>query len=333
MQKNRNMIITKLNWKALFNYYEIKMKKLSLMIMLLMGTTFAMNLVCATDDLDELDGLDDTVINDDTANDDISDDDISDDDISDDDIADDEATNNEKVELSLAGNVENWIARLEVVKIDNYDDYKVYYTEEWTNTVLEKEFSFADNLENKQVISVEWLKGGSKYTFVVKAFDNDGNPIESTASESLEVTVPATDDNHNAASDNVIYDPVLKVDWKDIHVSYKPGNDVKKVQISISEDGKTFKPVATIDATQTSYTIHTETTGKKFVKLVPIAEDGTLWVCKIGATDVQFITADVEAKKPAEKNIWKPKTGPETYLLIILAVLAYIAYSVRKLRA
>jgi hypothetical protein len=51
---------------------------------------------------------------------------------------------------------------------------------------------------------------------------------------------------------------------------------VKKVQISISEDGKTFKPVATIDATQTSYTIHTETTGKKFVKLVPIAEDGTL---------------------------------------------------------
>jgi hypothetical protein len=88
------------------------MKKLSLMIMLLMGTTFAMNLVCATDDLDELDGLDDTVINDDTANDDIADDDIADDDTADDDTADDDATNDdatndEKVKLSLVGNVEN----------------------------------------------------------------------------------------------------------------------------------------------------------------------------------------------------------------------------------
>ena len=108
---------------------------------------------------------------------------------------------------------------------------------------------------------------------------------------------------------------------------------MKKVQISISEDGKTFKPVATIDATQTSYTIHTETTGKKFIKLVPIAEDGTLWVCKIGATDVQFITADAEAKKPAEKNIWKPKTGPETYVLFIIALLAATAYLWRKQQA
>jgi hypothetical protein len=51
--------------------------------------------------------------------------------------------------------------------------------------------------------------------------------------------------------------------------------DVKKVQISVSEDGKVFKPAATVDSTTKSYTINADKTGKKYIKLVPIANDGT----------------------------------------------------------
>jgi hypothetical protein len=64
--------------------------------------------------------------------------------------------------------------------------------------------------------------------------------------------------------------------------------------------------------------------------LVPIAEDGTLGTCKIGATDVPFVTAKVEPKQKAQNNMGKPKTGPELYLLIIIAILAAGAYSYRK---
>jgi hypothetical protein len=31
--------------------------------------------------------------------------------------------------------------------------------------------------------------------------------------------------------------------------------------------------------------------------------------------------------------MWKPKTGPETYLLIVLAIMAYVAYAIKKQRS
>ena len=235
-----------------------------------------------------------------------------------------------KIELSLTGDITNSYITLQFNKVWDYTDYKIYYSKDGDNSLSEQKVELSGN-ETMKATTVTGLEAETKYNFVAKAFDSDGNPIETTTSDSLSVTTKA--EQHAAPADNIIYNPVVKTVGNKITVSYKPGVDVKKIQISVSEDGKTFKPVATIDATITSYIINATKTGKKYIKLVPIAEDGTLWICKVWTTEVPFVTVTVEPKKIAKKVMWKPKTGPETYLLIILVILAYIAYAIKKQRA
>ena len=67
--------------------------------------------------------------------------------------------------------------------------------------------------------------------------------------------------------------------------------------------------------------------------MVPIAKDGTLGVCKVGSADVPYLTANVQPKKEAQKKIGHAKTGPETYVLFIIALLAATAYLWRKQQA
>ena len=233
-----------------------------------------------------------------------------------------------KVVLSSTGETETWVNLL-LTPVDGYTNYKVYYSKDGDNELSEQDLIYT--WAGEADVTITGLNAETKYNFVAKAFDNNGNPVESTTSDSLAVITKTQ--KHAAPADNVINNPVVKVNWNKIIVSYKPGVDVKKVQISISEDGKTFKPVSTVDSSVKSYTITSKTTGKKYIKIVPIAEDGTLWVCKVWATEVPFVTAKVEPKKVAKKVMWKPKTGPETYILVILAILAYFAYAIKKERA
>lgn len=236
----------------------------------------------------------------------------------------------EKVVLEVSSNPTDSVTLL-LHPVDGYNTYKVYYNKEGDDNVNEKEVIYT----GAGVTSVELkdLEPNTTYIAVAKAFDEDGNPIESTTSDPVTFTTQAAP-QHAAPADNVIYNPTVKVYDDKIVVTYKPGMDVKKIQISVSEDGQTFKPVAVVDASTTTYTIPVSTPGKKYIKLVPVAEDGTLWVCKIWATDVQFVTAEVKKPtKTAEKNVGKAKTGPETYFLIILAVLAYVVYARRKMKA
>ena len=244
--------------------------------------------------------------------------------------AEDTATTEEKVVLEVTSNPTDSVVLL-LHPVEGYTTYKVYYNKEGDDNVNEKEVIYT----GAGVTSVELkdLEPSTTYIAVAKAFDEDGNPIESTTSDPVTFTTQEPV-QHAAPADNVIYNPTVKVYDDKIVVTYKPGMDVKKIQISMSDDGQTFKPVAVVDASTTTYTIPVTTPGKKYIKLVPVAEDGTLWVCKIWATDVQFVTAEVKKPtKTAEKNVGKAKTGPETYFLIILAVLAYIVYARRKMKA
>jgi len=237
-----------------------------------------------------------------------------------------------KILLSLTWEVNDTTVTLTFTKVGDYTDYKIYYTKDGEETLSEKEVKLQNN-ENVAVVTIDGLEQDTTYQFVAKAFDADWNPIETTVSDTVKVTTKKWETVHSAPADNVIYSPVVKVEWKNITVTWKPGVDVKKVQISISEDAKVFKPIATVDVSTTSYTIPVDKTGKKYIKLVPIAEDWTLWVCKLGATDVQFVSANVELKKQAEAKMWHPKTGPETYVLIIIAILSCLLYAIRRRKA
>jgi len=307
-------------------------------MLLLWFNIIAPSVQAADDDMSDLEALmgaleedtgDDTTA--DTGDDTTLTDEDTEEDTADEDTTDDEDTTEEKVVLEATSVTENSATFL-LHPVDGYTTYKIYYTKEGSNDVGEKEVTIDENNEGTEEVEITGLEPATTYTVVAKAFDEDGNPIESTASDP--VTIRTNEATHQAPADNVIYNPTVKAYDDKIVVSYKPGMDVKKVQISISDDGKTFKPVAVVDATTTTYTIPVETPGKKYVKLVPVAEDGTLWVCKVGTTDVQFVTAQVPApKQEAEKNVGKAKTGPETYFLIILAVLAYVVYARRKMKA
>ena len=305
------------------------MKKLSLMIMLLMWFNIIAPAVQAADDeMADLEALMGALEEDtgDTTEEDTGDT-MEEDTTEEDDMMEDDTTE-DKVVIEATSVSEN-SATLLLHPVDGYTTYKVYYNKEGDDNVAEKEVVTEEGNQGTEEVELTGLEPATTYTIVAKAFDEEGNPIESTTSDPI--TVRTNEATHQAPADNVIYNPTVKAYDDKIVVSYKPGMDVKKIQISISEDGNTFKPVAVVDSTTTTYTIPVDKAGKKYVKLVPVAEDGTLWVCKIGATDVQFVTAEVPAPtKEAEKNVGKPKTGPETYLLVIFAVLAYVVYARRK---
>lgn len=235
-----------------------------------------------------------------------------------------------KIQLQLTGEVTDSSVTLTFDKVGDYTNYKIYYAPENDDNLAEKDVTLNDG-QTKATVTIDWLTPNTKYKFIAKAFDDDGNPVEATTSDPIYVTTK--EQMHQAPSDNVIYNPVVKVEWNKIIITWKAGADVDKVQISISNDGKIFKPVATVDGKAGKYVINAKTTGKKYIKLVPIASDGTLGVCKVGTTNVQFVTANVQPKKEATKKIWHPKTGPETYLLFILALIVALGYVYRKRNA
>ena len=327
------------------------MKKLALMVILLMGfnTLVPISNVFAADDTDEdMAALESLMNSDDSDNVDTNEADANEADANEadaneadaneadtntDEQADsneDDNNENEKVWLELSGEVADTAVTLSLTPIDGYTTYKIYYNKDGDSNVNEKlvEYDWQEPTE----VDITGLEPNTEYTFIAKAFDNDGNPVESTASEP--VNVKTAEPKHAAPADNVIYNPTIKAYEDKIVITYKPGLDVKTVQISMSDDGQTFKPVARVDAKTTSYTIPVEKSGTKYVKLVPIADDGTTWVCKIWSTEVSVLKAVVKKPtKTAEKNVGKAKTGPETYFLIILAVLAYVVYARRKIKA
>ncbi len=233
-------------------------------------------------------------------------------------------------QITLSTTWETTIDTVNIVfeKLDNYSEYKVYYSKSSEEDLSEEQITAEDGMDEIEV-SISNLESNTEYQFIAKAFDNTGNPISSTESEPLNVT---TKQSHQAAEDNVIYNPIVEVDWTKIHISYEPWVDVEKVQISYSEDGQTFKPETTLDASETSYTFQPENTWKTYIKIVPVSEDWTLWVCKVGETNVEnnTFTANVEPKEETEEKMWEPETGPELFLLVIVAVLAYSLYALRK---
>jgi len=233
----------------------------------------------------------------------------------------------QKLVLVQTGSVTTTGVTLQFQPEDGYTHYKVYYAPAGDENFKERNIS-VDDTTKAVVVTIDDLLPNTEYQFVVKAFDNDGNPVEATTSDP--VVVKTKENQHPAPTDNVIYNPTIKVEGNKINISWEVGADVDKVQISMSEDGKTFKPVATVNSDKSTYTIDAEKTGKKYIKLVPIASDGTLGVCKVGATDIPYLTAKVQPKKEAQKRIGNAKTGPELYMLLILAILGGLVYTYKR---
>ena len=325
------------------------MKKLSLIIVMLMSAGILVNTYA--DDLDELNGLPEQSANDNSGSSNSSNDNNSaqpndnstdtnltgnssssqNNDLSELEALDDNSTydsgSNEKIVLSVTWDVTVNSVSLTFKKLDAYSNYKIYYSKSSEENLSEKDIIAEDGQENVEV-TIDNLEPNTEYQFIAKAFDDNGNPVAATASDPVDVT---TEQVHNAPSDNIIHDPVIKVDGSKITISYKPWVDVAKVQISLSEDAKTFKPLTTVDTSQTSYTFTAKSTWKKYIKIVPIAQDGTIWVCKVWKTTVDNNTFTATVKpNNTQKKIWEPKTGPEMYLLIILAIFAYVVYALRK---
>ena len=302
------------------------MKKLSLIIVMLMSAGILVNVYA--DDLSELDSLlnqENTTSGDASNSDQATNYDASNSDL---DSLDDLSTSEDtKIVLSTTWEVTTNSVSLTFKKLDAYSNYKIYYSKSSEKNLSEKDITVEDGQKNVNV-TIDNLELNTWYQFIAKAFDDNGNPVAATVSDPIDVTTAQV---HNAPSDNIIHNPVVKVDGTKITISYKPWVDVSKVQISLSEDGKTFKPLTTIDATQTSYTFTAKSTWKKYIKIVPIAQDGIIWVCKVWETNVDNNTFTATVKpKNTQKKIWKPKTGPEMYLLIILAIFAYVVYALRK---
>jgi len=309
------------------------MKKISLIALIMLGMA-SIVAVHAADDLDDLDALlNDPALLDDTGSTTTGTADTTGNTVNiEEDTGDtqqDTATQVEKLTLTQTGDVTATSVTLQFQPLEEYTHYKIYYAPTGDENFEERDVT-VDDTTQPAVVTIDGLNPNTEYQFVVKAFDNDGNPVEATTSDPITVK---TAEQHAAPSDNVIYNPTIKVEGNKIIISWKAGADVDKVQISLSEDGKTFKPVATVDANEWTYTIEAQTTGKKYVKLVPIASDGTLGVCKVGAADVPYLTANVQPKQEAQKKIGHAKTGPETYVLLILAILGALAYTYRKRQA
>ena len=314
------------------------MKKIALLSLLMWtGSVTMLSLSHAADDLDDLDALLNDVSSDSGSTQDTTT--TSQSEQAQSDTSDAEQTVNdnadagaqdveqtvEKIHLQLGEEVSADSVTVTFAKVGNYTNYKIYYAPDGDVNLQEKEVTLTGATA---VVKITDLTPNTKYKFIAKAFDEDGNPVEATTSEPLYVTT--LDKSHPAPADNVIYNPVITVNGSKINISWKPGADAQKVQISMSEDGKIFKPVATVDAKTGKYTVDAKTTGKKYIKLVPIASDGTLGVCKVGATEVPFVTANVQPTKEATKKIWHPKTGPETYLLILLALAIAAGYVYKR---
>ena len=306
------------------------MKKISLLALLMLILSSGIALVHADDDLSDLDALLNDVSTDTGSTADTGTQTQQDTWTVQENTTDQTGDNQqvEKIQLQLTGQVTTGSVTLTFNKVGDYTNYKIYYAPEGDDNLQEKEVTLEDG-QDQATVTVDGLMPNTKYKFIAKAFDDDGNPVESTTSDPVYATTKA-EETHPAPSDNVIYNPVVKVEGNKIIITWKAGADVDKVQISMSDDGKIFKPVATVDGKTGKYTIDAKTTGKKYIKLVPIASDGTLWVCKVGATNVQFVTANVQPKKEAAKKIWHPKTGPETYLLVLLALIVAAGYVYRK---
>ena len=313
------------------------MKKITLVTMMLFGLV-SMGFVHAADDLDDLDSLlNDPALLEDTGSTTNTTEDTTQEDTTQEDTTEENTTAPEATKLVLiqTGSVTSDSVTLQFQPEQNYTHYKIYYAPEGDENFQEKDITVDDTTQH--TVTIDGLNPDTTYQFVVKAFDNNGNPVEATTSDPITVKTnkPAEtkDTTHAAPSDNVIYNPVIKVEGNKINITWKAGADVDKVQISMSEDGKTFKPVATVAGSAGTYTIDAKTTGKKYIKLVPIAKDGTLGVCKVGSADVPYLTANVQPKKEAQKKIGHAKTGPETYVLFIIALLAATAYLWRKQQA
>jgi len=253
-------------------------------------------------------------------------------------------TENEKIVLSTTWEKIANSVTLTFKKIGAYSNYKIYYSKTSDSNLLEQEITSEPDKDNVDV-TINNLEPNMEYQFIGKAFNKDGEPIAATESDPLLYTNTISEpvnQVHNAYVDNVIHEPVIKVEGSKITISYKPWVDVSQVQISMSDDWQIFKPITSIEASQTSYTFTPELswdvnnttwtwsvnqpTWKKYIKIVPISKDGTVWICKVGETIIPDNIIAVESKK----DMWKPKTWPEMYLLVILAIFTYIVYALRK---
>ena len=212
-------------------------------------------------------------------------------------------------------------------KVEDYTDYKVLYAktplfEAPIEEVLETTATVEEGA-TQWTVTVENLDPQTNYYFVVVAMDDTGLRNDDTQSE--ETTVFTENVAFGAGStENFIIDVDHEVNNLSADVTFTAGKDVVTVWVYVSDTEEFSDEKVEIDATTGVYTLDSADYGTKYVRLLPINNEGIAW----DPSDVEVIVFE----EPAV-SMGTPETGPALYLAVLFALFASMAYVVRRRKA
>jgi len=152
---------------------------------------------------------------------------------------------------------------------------------------------------------------------------------ENTNTNTNENANTSTNEAHNVSNvDNSVYNVFAYVKWNDVYVNYVPWNGVKNVKILYSYDNVNYVPIITLSSAYKYYHFPVDfSKDKLYVKVLPVADNGVVWVMKNGTTPISNVLVSLSWKKVADKKMGYAKTGVELNLFIIFTIiLAYFVY-------
>ena len=230
-------------------------------------------------------------------------------------------------------------ATLEFDVLPGYTDYKVFYSQKSIAEAQPEEIlettTTVDELAETGSVTISGLEPNSTYYAVIVALTNDWEKYDASMSE--EVTINTQwptidnidtnienniDNNHWVAKDVTLSDIKFEIKNKEVTATFTPWLDTKKVLVYVSDDPTNFvNKVWEVDAMSGSYTFMVDNYWTKYVKLVPVDE---MWIAWEVSEPQKIVVTDPSTR------MWTPKTGPELYMLVVVAILAYVGYIYKR---
>lgn len=211
-------------------------------------------------------------------------------------------------------------------KIEDYSDYKILYAktplfEAPIEEVLETTTTIEEDA-TEGTVTIEGLEPQTNYYFVVVAMDDSGLRNDDTQSE--EITVFTENMVGSASTENMIIDVDHEVNNLSADVTFTAGKDVVTVWVYVSDTEEFSEEKVEIDATSGVYSFNAADYGTKYVRLLPIDNEGIAW----DPSDIEVIVFE----EPAV-SMGTPETGPALYLAVLFALFGSMAYIAVRRRA
>jgi hypothetical protein len=223
------------------------------------------------------------------------------------------------------------VLEVPVVKLDNGDvirQYKVYYsTESLANgnvdatKIKSKTFTF-DVIDGDTVeLKLDNLSPNTTYYAVVVPVNADD--VEGSQSKEISFTtkpVAQPEPEQHPAAEVEIKNVTYTISGNKVTVKWSPVQGADKIEIYMkSINDENYEKVATVPANTTSYVVEVAKPGEYQVKLTPTDKEGV----PVGKDYILTVKVASVPKKAPKKA---PKVGPETNIIIMLLILASIAY-------